>query len=136
MIKKNKLSSGFTLIEIMVVLIIIAIMASFIVPSVISRPDEARATKVKNDIMALEGALDLFKLDNGRYPTNSEGLSILAEGDSNTYLKRLPLDPWGSPYQFSNPGINRNIDIFSLGADQQIGGDGMNRDIGNWNLND
>ena len=136
MIKKNKLSSGFTLIEIMVVLIIIAIMASFIVPSVISRPDEARATKVKNDIMALEGALDLFKLDNGRYPTNSEGLSILAEGDSNTYLKRLPLDPWGSPYQFSNPGKNRNIDIFSLGADQQIGGDGMNRDIGNWNLND
>jgi len=136
MIKKNKLNSGFTLIEIMVVLIIIAIMASFIVPSVISRPDEARATKVKNDIMALEGALDLFKLDNGRYPTNSEGLSILAEGDLNTYLKRLPLDPWGSPYQFSNPGKNRNIDIFSLGADQQIGGDGMNRDIGNWNLND
>ena len=136
MIKKNKLNSGFTLIEIMVVLIIIAIMASFIVPSVISRPDEARATKVKNDIMALEGALDLFKLDNGRYPTNSEGLSILAEGDTNTYLKRLPLDPWGSPYQFSNPGKNRNIDIFSLGADQQIGGDGMNRDIGNWNLND
>ena len=136
MIKKNKLNSGFTLIEIMVVLIIIAVMASFIVPSVISRPDEARTTKVKNDIMALEGALDLFKLDNGRYPTNSEGLSILAEGDLNTYLKRLPLDPWGSPYQFSNPGKNRNIDIFSLGADQQIGGDGMNKDIGNWNLNE
>ena len=136
MIKKNKLNSGFTLIEIMVVLIIIAIMASFIVPSVISRPDEARTTKVKNDIMALEGALDLFKLDNGRYPTNSEGLSILAEGDLNTYLKRLPLDPWGSPYQFSNPGKNRYIDIFSLGADQQIGGDGMNKDIGNWNLNE
>ena len=136
MIKKNKLSSGFTLIEIMVVLIIIAIMASFIVPSVISRPDEARATKVKNDIMALEGALDLFKLDNGRYPTNSEGLSILVEGDLNTYLKRLPLDPWGSPYQFSNPGKNRNIDIFSLGADKQIGGDGMNKDVGNWNLNE
>ena len=133
---KNRSNSGFTLIEIMVVLIIIAIMASFIVPSVISRPDEARATKVKNDIMALEGALDLFKLDNGRYPTNSEGLSILAEGDVNTYLKRLPLDPWGSPYQFSNPGKNRNIDIFSLGADKQIGGDGMNKDVGNWNLNE
>ena len=133
---KNRSSRGFTLIEIMVVLIIIAIMASFIVPSVISRPDEARATKVKNDIMALEGALDLFKLDNGRYPSNSEGLSILASGEVNTYLKRLPLDPWGSPYQFSNPGKNSNIDIYSLGADQQIGGDGMNKDIGNWNLNE
>ena len=87
----KRFSKGFTLIEIMVVLIIIAIMASFIVPSVINRPDEARITKVKNDIMVLEGALDLFRLDNGRYPSNIEGLNILISNEKS-YLKRLPLD--------------------------------------------
>ena len=132
---KNYFSKGFTLIEIMVVLIIIAIMASFIVPSVINRPDEARITKVKNDIMVLEGALDLFRLDNGRYPSNIEGLNILIS-EEKSYLKRLPLDPWGSPYQYSNPGINSFIDIYSFGADQKLGGEKLNGDIGNWNLFD
>ena len=128
-------SKGFTLIEIMVVLIIIAIMASFIVPSVINRPDEARITKVKNDIMVLEGALDLFRLDNGRYPSNTEGLNVLISNEKS-YLKRLPLDPWGSSYQYSNPGIYSLIDIYSFGADQKLGGEKLNEDIGNWNLID
>ena len=133
---KNKyFSKGFTLIEIMVVLIIIAIMASFIVPSVINRPDEARITKVKNDIMVLEGALDLFRLDNGRYPSNTEGLNVLISNEKS-YLKRLPLDPWGSSYQYSNPGIYSLIDIYSFGADQKLGGEKLNEDIGNWNLID
>ena len=132
----KKASQAFTLIEIMVVLIIIAIMASFIVPSVINRPDEARLTKVKNDIMALEGALDLYKLDNGRYPSNSDGLKILIDKKENTYLKRLPLDPWGHAYQFDNPGRNNKIDIYSYGADQKPGGSGIDKDIGNWNLNE
>ena len=132
----KKGNQAFTLIEIMVVLIIIAIMASFIIPSVINRPDEARITKVKNDIMALEGALDLYKLDNGRYPSNSEGLKILISEKENTYLKRLPLDPWGHAYQFDNPGKNTKIDIYSFGADQKPGGSGIDKDIGNWNLNE
>ena len=136
MTMRKKGNQAFTLIEIMVVLIIIAIMASFIIPSVINRPDEARITKVKNDIMALEGALDLYKLDNGRYPSNSEGLKVLVSEEENTYLKRLPLDPWGHAYQFDNPGKFTKIDIYSFGADQKPGGSGIDKDIGNWNLNE
>ena len=134
MIIDNKKQDGFTLIEIMVVLIIIAIMASFVVPSVINRPDQARLTKVKNDILTIESALDLYKLDNGIYPSNDEGLEALIEDEDNLYLKRLPLDPWSEPYQYSNPGENSKIDIFSLGADSQLGGNGNDKDIGNWNL--
>ena len=134
MIIDNKKQDGFTLIEIMVVLIIIAIMASFVVPSVINRPDQARLTKVKNDILTIESALDLYKLDNGIYPSNDEGLEALIEDEDNLYLKRLPLDPWSEPYQYSNPGKKSKIDIFSLGADNQLGGNGNDKDIGNWNL--
>jgi general secretion pathway protein G len=134
MIIDYKKKDGFTLIEIMVVLIIIAIMASFVVPSVINRPDQARFTKVKNDILTIESALDLYKLDNGAYPSNDKGLEALIEDEDNLYLKRLPLDPWNEPYQYSNPGKNSKIDIFSLGADSQLGGNGNDKDIGNWNL--
>ncbi|MDG2416720.1 MAG: type II secretion system major pseudopilin GspG [Pelagibacterales bacterium] len=134
MIIDYKKQDGFTLIEIMVVLIIIAIMASFVVPSVINRPDQARFTKVKNDILTIESALDLYKLDNGTYPSNDKGLEALIEDEDNLYLKRLPLDPWNEPYQYSNPGKNSKIDIFSLGADSQLGGNGNDKDIGNWNL--
>ena len=136
MIIGYKKQDGFTLIEIMVVLIIIAIMASFVVPSVINRPDQARFTKVKNDILTIESALDLYKLDNGTYPSNDKGLEALIEDEDNLYLKRLPLDPWNEPYQYSNPGKNSKIDIFSLGADSQLGGNGNDKDIGNWNLED
>ena len=134
MIIDYKKQDGFTLIEIMVVLIIIAIMASFVVPSVINRPDQARFTKVKNDILTIESALDLYKLDNGTYPSNDKGLEALIKDEDNLYLKRLPLDPWNEPYQYSNPGKNSKIDIFSLGADSQLGGNGNDKDIGNWNL--
>ena len=134
MIIDYKKQDGFTLIEIMVVLIIIAIMASFVVPSVINRPDQARFTKVKNDILTIESALDLYKLDNGNYPSNDDGLEALIEDEDNLYLNRLPLDPWSEPYQYSNPGENSKIDIFSLGADSQLGGNGNDKDIGNWNL--
>ena len=134
MIIGYKKQDGFTLIEIMVVLIIIAIMASFVVPSVINRPDQARFTKVKNDILTIESALDLYKLDNGNYPSNDEGLEALIEDKDNLYLKRLPLDPWSEPYQYLNPGKNSKIDVFSLGADSQLGGNGNDKDIGNWNL--
>jgi general secretion pathway protein G len=134
MIIDYKKQDGFTLIEIMVVLIIIAIMASFVVPSVINRPDQARFTKVKNDILTIESALDLYKLDNGNYPSNDKGLESLIEDEDNLYLKRLPLDPWNEPYQYLNPGKNSKIDIFSLGADSQLGGNGNDKDIGNWNL--
>ena len=130
-LKKN---SGFTLIEIMVVLIIIAIIASFVVPSVINRPDQARLTKVKNDILTIESAIDLYKLDFGEYPPNDKGLSSLTEDKDNLYLKRVPLDPWNNPYHYANPGKHLTIDIFTLGSDNQIGGTGSSKDIGNWNL--
>lgn len=134
MVNKNKSQNGFTLIEIMVVLIIIAIMASFVVPSVINRPDQARLTKVKNDILTIESAIDLYKLDNGDYPSNDEGLEKLIEDKENLYLKRLPLDPWNNPYQYANPGANLVFDIFTLGSDNKTGGAGSSKDIGNWNL--
>ncbi len=134
MVIKNKSQNGFTLIEIMVVLIIIAIMASFVVPSVINRPDQARLTKVKNDILTIESAIDLYKLDNGDYPSNDEGLEKLIEDKENLYLKRLPLDPWNNPYQYANPGTNLVFDIFTLGSDNKTGGTGSSKDIGNWNL--
>ena len=134
MVNKNKSQNGFTLIEIMVVLIIIAIMASFVVPSVINRPDQARLTKVKNDILTIESAIDLYKLDNGDYPSNDEGLEKLIEDKENLYLKRLPLDPWNNPYQYANPGTNLVFDIFTLGSENKTGGTGSSKDIGNWNL--
>ena len=134
MVNKNKSQNGFTLIEIMVVLIIIAIMASFVVPSVINRPDQARLTKVKNDILTIESAIDLYKLDNGDYPSNDEGLEKLIEDKENLYLKRLPLDPWNNPYQYANAGTNLVFDIFTLGSDNKTGGTGSSKDIGNWNL--
>ena len=134
MIKKNYKINGFTLIEIMVVLVIIAIMASFVVPSVINRPDQARDTKVKNDVLTIESALDLFKLDKGKYPDTKNGLNELVKDKDNMYLKRLPLDPWGNAYQYLNPGKFERIDVYSYGADGIGGGSGKNEDIGNWNI--
>ena len=134
MIKNNFKINGFTLIEIMVVLVIIAIMASFVVPSVINRPDQARSTKLKNDVLTIESALDLFKLDNGKYPSSENGLRELVQDKDNMYLKRLPLDPWGNQYQYLNPGKYETIDIYSFGADGLVGGSGKDRDIGNWNI--
>lgn len=134
--------SGFTLFEVMIVVVILGILATFIVPKLIGRPDEARVIKARQDISTIETALDLYRLDNGSYPSTDQGLQALVEkpgGDpvptnwrEGGYLKRLTLDPWGHPYQYLNPGAHGDIDIFSYGADAQSGGEGVKSDIGNW----
>ena len=131
--------AGFTLIEVMVVVVILGILAAVVVQRVIDRPDEARVTKAKQDILTLESAINLYKLDNQLYPTTDEGLEALVSKPANArnwksggYIARLPNDPWNTPYQYLSPGTNGPIDIYSLGADKQPGGDGINADIGNW----
>jgi len=136
---------GFTLIEIMVVVVILSILAAFAVPKIMSRPDEARVTKAKQDIRAIESALKLYRLDNFRYPTTDQGLEALVNKPTTApepknwkkegYLDRLPLDPWGIPYQYLSPGEKGEFDLYTLGADGQPEGEDTNADIGNWNLN-
>ncbi len=133
---------GFTLIEVMVVVVILGILAAIVVPRVMDRPDVARITKAKQDIRALESSLNLYKLDNFIYPTTDQGLEALVNKPDASpeprnwkpYMDRLPKDPWGSPYQFLSPGVKGEIDIYSLGADGQPDGEGVNADIGNWDL--
>lgn len=135
-------SNGFTLIEIMVVILIIGVLAALIVPKVMGRPDEARVIAAKQGISTISQALNLYRLDNHRYPTTEQGLMALAKKPttapiptnwkSGGYLERLPKDPWGSPYQYLFPGIHNEFDVMSLGADQQIGGEGSDKDIGSW----
>lgn len=138
-----QLAKGFTLIEIMVVVVILAILAATVVPKIMDRPDDARIAKAKQDIRAMEAALDLFKLDNFDYPTTDQGLESLVKkpegGDSEFkryrsggYVKKLQNDPWGNPYQYLSPGTHGDADIFSLGSDRQPSED----DIGNWNLDE
>ena len=134
---------GFTLIEIMVVVIIIGLLAAVVVPQFLGRVDDARKAKAKQDIQALETGLTMYKLDNFNYPTGEEGLKALVEkpNDPNVknwraggYLQHLPKDPWGNDYQYQYPGTHGEVDVYSLGADGQPGGEGNNADIGNWNL--
>ncbi len=137
-------SRGFTLIEIMVVVVILGILAAIVVPRVMDRPDDARITKAKTDIRALESALNLYRLDNFAYPTTNQGLQALVERPGtgpeprnyrgSGYMDRLPKDPWGNEYQYLNPGTRSEIDIFSFGADGRRGGEGIHAEIGNWNL--
>jgi general secretion pathway protein G len=134
---------GFTLLEVMVVMVILGILAALIVPKIVSRPDEARIIAAKQDIATLMQALKLYHLDNGRYPTTEQGLQALvvkptsdpipANWKAGGYLEHLPNDPWGHPYQYLNPGVHGEIDVFSLGADGQPGGEGNDADIGSWN---
>ncbi|RIX46725.1 MAG: type II secretion system protein GspG [Rhodocyclales bacterium GT-UBC] len=136
--------AGFTLIEIMVVIVILGVLAALVVPKVMSRPDEARGVAARQDIASLMQALKLYRLDNRRYPTTEQGLAALVakptlaplpEGwKSGGYVERLPLDPWGKPYQYLNPGLRGEIDVFSFGADGMAGGEGNDADIGNWAL--
>jgi general secretion pathway protein G len=141
---RSALARGFTLIEILVVIVILGILAGLIVPRVMDRPDQARVVAAKNDINGLMNALKLYRLDNGTYPSSDQGLQALVKrpeaGDiprnwkSGGYLDKLPKDPWGNEYQYLNPGINGEIDVVSLGADRQAGGEGYNADIGSWDL--
>ena len=132
--------AGFTLIELMVVLVIIGVLAALIAPNVLDRADEARGTAARTDVGNLMQALKLYKLDNQRYPTGEQGLEALVAkptagpipGNWKTYLEKLPNDPWGRPYQYANPGVKNEIDVFSLGADGQAGGEGKDADIGSW----
>jgi len=134
--------TGFTLIEVMVVVVILGILAAIVVPRVMDRPAEAQAVKARQDIRALESALNLYKLDNFVYPNTDQGLQALVSKPSGTpeprnwkqYIPRLPKDPWGSDYQYLAPGVQGDIDIFSFGADGQLGGEEANADVGNWNL--
>lgn len=139
--ENRKAQRGFTLIEVMVVVVILGILAAFIIPKLMDRPDAARVAKAKSDIGAIESALNLYRLDNHRYPTTDEGLEALVHKPENApawkeggYLDRLPVDPWGKPYQYLNPGVHGTIDIFSYGADGAEGGAGTNADIGNWTI--
>ena len=131
---------GFTLIELMVVLVIIGVLAALIVPNVLDRADDARVTAARTDVNNLVQALKLYKLDNQRYPSADQGLEALVRKPSvgtapanwKPYLDKLPADPWGRPYQYVNPGVKGEIDVFSFGADGTAGGDGNNADIGSW----
>ena len=138
--KRN--SSGFTLIEIMVVVVILGILAAIIVPNLAGKPEEARVVKAQQDIRTIESALQMYKLDNFYYPSTQQGLQALVtkpSGDPQArnwkgYLPRLPKDPWNGDYQYANPGTHGDIDIYSLGADQKPGGEGPGADVGNWNV--
>ena len=131
---------GFTLIELMVVLVIIGVLAALIVPNLLDRTDDARATAARADVNNLVQALKLYKLDNQRYPSAEQGLDALVRKPTSgavppnwkPYLDKLPADPWGRPYQFVNPGVKGEIDVFSFGADGQPGGEGKNAEIGSW----
>jgi len=136
--------TGFTLIEIMVVVVILGILASIVVPKIMDRPDTARIVKAKHDIRALESALNLYKLDNFNYPSTDQGLEALVRKPTGQpearnwktggYIDRLPQDPWGNAYQYLSPGAHSEIDLFTYGADGRPEGEGMAADIGNWNM--
>lgn len=135
---------GFTLIEVMVVVVILGILAAIVVPKVMDRPDTARIAKARQDVRAMESALNLYKLDNYNYPSTDQGLQALVRKPAGSpeprnwktggYLDRLPKDPWGNEYQYLSPGVHGDVDIFSLGADARPGGDGAAADVGNWTL--
>lgn len=133
---------AFTLIEVMVVIVILGILAALIVPRVMTRPDEARVIAARQDIASIMQALKLYRLDNQRYPTTEQGLQALVTRPTagpeasnwKAYLDRMPVDPWDKPYQYLSPGVRGEIDVFSLGADGQPGGSGVDADIGSWGL--
>lgn len=141
---KKMLQNGFTLIEVMIVVVILGILAAVVIPRILDRPDQAKVTAAKADIATIMQALKLYRLDNGAYPSTEQGLQALTQKPTSNpipsnwktggYLERLPNDPWQSPYQYLNPGVKGELDVFSLGADKQPGGEGNNTDIGSWAL--
>lgn len=137
------LQSGFTLIEIMVVVVIIGVLGAIVVPQFMSRPDQAKVTAARTDIQAISTALEMYRLDTFNYPSTQQGLEALSKRPSGApvvknwnpqgYLKSMPLDPWGAPYQYLNPGSHSaGYDLFSYGSDGTPGGEGYGADIGNW----
>lgn len=143
MLKHAKQQAGFTLLEIMVVVVILGILATMVAPQILGRADDARITKAKADIVSLGAALDIYQLDNYAYPTTSQGLESLVAKPTESpeprnykqggYIKSLPTDPWGRDYLFLNPGAHGDTyDIYSLGADGEEGGEGPSADLGNW----
>lgn len=138
--QKNKKQRGFTLLELMVVVVIIGVLGALIVPNFMDRPNEARVTAAKTDIASIMQALKLYKLDNHRYPTAEQGLNALVARPASgpvpanwkSYMDKLPNDPWGMPYQYLNPGVHGDVDVMSFGADGKPGGEGFDADIGSW----
>ncbi|MFW0758176.1 type II secretion system major pseudopilin GspG [Pseudomonas sp. H11T01] len=143
--KTAKAQRGFTLIEIMVVVVIIGVLGAIVVPQFMSRPDQAKVTAAKTDIQAVSTSLEMYRLDNFNYPSTQQGLEALSKRplgapvpknwNPQGYLKSLPIDPWGTPYQYLYPGVNSadgGYDLFSFGSDGVPGGEGHGADIGNW----
>jgi general secretion pathway protein G len=137
-------SRGFTLIEIMVVVIILGILAAIVAPNVIGRIDDAQITRVQGDLRGIEQALNMYRLDNYQYPTTEQGLEALVKKPADPgirnwktggYIARLPKDPWGNEYLYLNPGNHGEVDIYTLGRDGRPGGEDLDADIGNWELN-
>jgi general secretion pathway protein G len=143
-LSKSSSARGFTLIEVMIVVVILGILAAVVIPKILDRPDQARVTAAKADIAVIMQQLKLYRLDNASYPATDQGLQALTIKPATNpipmnwkpggYLEKLPNDPWGRPYQYLNPGLKGELDVFSLGADGQPGGEGNNADIGSWNL--
>lgn len=142
--KTLKRNDGFTLIEIMVVLIIIGLLAGIVVPKLMGRTEEAKRTKTAVQIKNLQSSLDLYKLDNGIYPSTDQGLQALTEKPAvgeipnnwkeGGYIEKIPKDPWGSNYVYISPGVHGDYDLYSYGADGEEGGEGRNADIQSWSL--
>ena len=136
--------AGFSLLELMVVVVIMSILALVILPRIIDRPDQARIARVQSDLATISSALKLYRLDNFRYPTTEQGLKALVSRPSSEpiprnwaksgYIDRLPKDPWGGEYQYLSPGVHGEFDVFTLGADGIAGGSDMNADLGTWTL--